>query len=218
MVNQAGVIQSQQYYHPYGDARSALSTLTTKRFTGQYHEEALGLYFYGARWYDPLIGRFTQADTLIPDPGDPQSLNRYSYVGNNPLRYVDPGGHSFRDADESNTCGTGEDCSTGEEIDELYDFVATYGCNSVSPTGLCTDASGNYIPNPVNDAAAAGELNVWGGILATLWEPADWAATFGRWWHGDFSYWDLAGLLPLVPASGCACIYSSIFFTLPSFV
>jgi len=72
----------------------------------------------------------------------------------------------------------------------------------VSPTGLCTDASGNYIPNPVNDAAAAGELNVWGGILATLWEPADWAATFGRWWHGDFSYWDLAGLLPLVPASG----------------
>ena len=69
--------------------------MTTKRFTGQYHEEALGLYFYGARWYDPLIGRFTQADTLIPDPASPQAFNRYAYTLNNPLRYVDPSGHRY---------------------------------------------------------------------------------------------------------------------------
>ena len=60
---------SRQYYHPFGDNRNGpFSTLTTKRFTGQYHEEALGLYFYGARWYDPALGRFTQADTAPSRP------------------------------------------------------------------------------------------------------------------------------------------------------
>ena len=51
------------------------------------------MLFYGARWYDPQVGRFLQPDTIVPQPGDPQSLNRYSYALNNPLRYTDPTGH-----------------------------------------------------------------------------------------------------------------------------
>lgn len=51
---------------------------------------------FGARRYDPRIGRFISPDTIIPDPANPQSLNRYSYAVNNPLKYVDPTGHSFR--------------------------------------------------------------------------------------------------------------------------
>ncbi|MFZ1631435.1 MAG: RHS repeat-associated core domain-containing protein, partial [Anaerolineae bacterium] len=39
------------------------------------------------------MGRFTSADTLIPQPQNPQSLNRYAYAANNPLRFVDPSGH-----------------------------------------------------------------------------------------------------------------------------
>jgi hypothetical protein len=46
------------------------------RYTGQREEAALGLYDYGARWYDPSIGRFIQADTIVPQPGNPQSLYR----------------------------------------------------------------------------------------------------------------------------------------------
>ncbi|HOV48078.1 MAG TPA: RHS repeat-associated core domain-containing protein [Anaerolineae bacterium] len=42
---------------------------------------------------DPALGRFLQADTLVPNPGNPQSLNRYAYTLNNPLRYTDPSGH-----------------------------------------------------------------------------------------------------------------------------
>jgi hypothetical protein len=49
--------------------------------------------FYQARYYDPIIGRFTSADTIVPDPANPQDLNRYSYVRNNPLLYTDPSGH-----------------------------------------------------------------------------------------------------------------------------
>ncbi|HMO65618.1 MAG TPA: RHS repeat-associated core domain-containing protein [Verrucomicrobiota bacterium] len=63
------------------------------RYTGQLFDEETGLYYYGARYYDPELGRFTQADTLVPDPGDGQSLNRYSYANNNPLKYTDPSGH-----------------------------------------------------------------------------------------------------------------------------
>ncbi len=48
---------------------------------------------YNARYYDPAIGRFISADTIIPNPTNPQDLNRYSYVRNNPINYTDPSGH-----------------------------------------------------------------------------------------------------------------------------
>ena len=67
------------------------------RIPGQRCDHAVGLYFYNARYDDPALGRFIQPDAIVPDPGDPQSLNRYSYVGNNPLRYVDPSGHFSED-------------------------------------------------------------------------------------------------------------------------
>jgi len=90
-------------YKAYGEARYAWGiTNTTKyHFTGQSEESATGLYFYNARWYDAALGRFIQADTVVPRPTDPQSLNRYSYVNNNPFRYADPTGHYV---DEGNFC------------------------------------------------------------------------------------------------------------------
>ncbi len=45
------------------------------------------------RVYDPTIGRFLSADTIIPYMYNTQSFNRYSYVRNNPLKYIDPSGH-----------------------------------------------------------------------------------------------------------------------------
>ena len=66
----------------------------------------MGLYFYNARYYDPTIGRFISADTLIQAPFDPQSLNRYSYVRNNPLRYVDPTGRCWGPFSGLPGCGT----------------------------------------------------------------------------------------------------------------
>ncbi len=66
-----------------------------KRFTGQILDPESGLYYYGARYYDPDLARFISPDPIVPSPGDPQSLNRYSYVRNNPVKYIDPTGHSF---------------------------------------------------------------------------------------------------------------------------
>ena len=95
-TNSSGGRQAELRYYPYGKTRytSPANTPTTFRFTGQRQQtNANELYFYNARWYDPLVGRFMSADTIVPHPKQPQSLNRYTYVGNSPLRYVDPSGH-----------------------------------------------------------------------------------------------------------------------------
>jgi uncharacterized protein RhaS with RHS repeats len=53
--------------------------------------------FYHARYYAPTVGRFVQADTIVPNLENSQDLNRYSYVRNNPLRYTDPSGHGIKE-------------------------------------------------------------------------------------------------------------------------
>jgi RHS repeat-associated protein len=93
-------VQSQQLYKPWGEKRyptGAPTLPTTFRYTGQRSETGLGpsggegLMFYNARWYDPALGRFIQADSIVP--GGVQGLDRYAYNYNNPVKYIDPSGH-----------------------------------------------------------------------------------------------------------------------------
>lgn len=67
------------------------------KFTDQELDAENGLYNYNARLYDPFIGRFISPDSIIPQPYNPQSLNRYSYCLNNPLIYTDPSGHDSQE-------------------------------------------------------------------------------------------------------------------------
>ncbi|MCW1968983.1 MAG: RHS repeat-associated core domain-containing protein, partial [Anaerolineae bacterium] len=86
---------------------------TPYRFTNQRSDEsATGLYDYNARFYSPMLGRFVSADSIVPGAGNPQSLNRYSYVFNNPLTYTDPDGHDPKDdnGNSTNTCAYGYGC------------------------------------------------------------------------------------------------------------
>jgi len=74
-------------YYPFGANRFTSGTTPTSfKYTGQRQESAIGLYYYGARWYDPALGRFVQPDTIVPNPGDAKSFDRYAYVLNNPKR------------------------------------------------------------------------------------------------------------------------------------
>jgi RHS repeat-associated protein len=83
-------------YDPWGKvSRTEGNVDPEKRFTGQILDPESGLYYYGARYYDPELARFISPDPIVPSPGDPQTLNRYSYVRNNPVRYIDPSGMSF---------------------------------------------------------------------------------------------------------------------------
>ena len=93
-VSSNGTGEGEQRYMPFGlDRHTSGSLNTAYRYTGQRIESNTDLYFYNSRWYDPIVGRFIQPDTIVPEPGNPQSLNRYSYVLNNPVKYTDPSGH-----------------------------------------------------------------------------------------------------------------------------
>ncbi len=81
-------------YYPFGDYRSGgPNAITDRGFTGQKENMDLGLYYYNARYYVPYLNRFISADTIVPDPSNLQSFNRYAYALNNPVRYRDPSGH-----------------------------------------------------------------------------------------------------------------------------
>ena len=91
-TNTSGALVSELRYKAWGEARYSSGTMPTSyRYTGQREEASFGLYFYNARWSDPLIGRFTSADTITPNRI--QGLDRYAYVNNSPINYIDPSGH-----------------------------------------------------------------------------------------------------------------------------
>ena len=65
-ANSSGMRTGEIRYKAYGASRyTYCTTPTTYHFTGQREESTIGLYYYGARWYDPALGRFVQADTLV---------------------------------------------------------------------------------------------------------------------------------------------------------
>jgi RHS repeat-associated protein len=82
-------------YLPFGGYRGTppSQAITDRDFTGQRENMELGLLYYNARYYLPGIARFISPDTLVPNPTNPQSFNRYSYVRNSPLNFSDPTGH-----------------------------------------------------------------------------------------------------------------------------
>ena len=88
VTDEGGNVVSQQSYFPYGETRASTSSSPTERqYTGQISDtDQTGLYYYNARYYNPTIAKFTQADTE-------EGPNRYLYVGNNPMKLVDPGGN-----------------------------------------------------------------------------------------------------------------------------
>jgi RHS repeat-associated protein len=80
----------------------------------------LGLIYMNARYYLPEVGRFISPDTLVPDPGNPQSHNRYSYVLNSPVNYTDPSGHREIGADENDLLPNQPPPTISEQLSQGY--------------------------------------------------------------------------------------------------
>jgi RHS repeat-associated protein len=82
-------------YTPYGSIHRTDSSgpdITRFKFTGQEEDKDSGLMYYKARYYDPMIGRFLQADSVVM-PESTFGMNRYMYVEGSPVNYRDPDGH-----------------------------------------------------------------------------------------------------------------------------
>ena len=106
ITNASGSVVSRHDYLPFGEELCAgMGGRTTgmgfcgggdtnrKKFTGYERDTETGLDFAQARYFSSTEGRFTSADTLLGSLANPQSLNRYAYVVNNPLNSIDPTGH-----------------------------------------------------------------------------------------------------------------------------
>ncbi len=91
ITNEAGQIVEETSYLPFGEVWEG-GTNSKFLFTGK-EKDSTSLMYYGARYYDSFLKRFTQPDTVIQEIYNPQNLNRYSYVLNNPYKYVDPTGN-----------------------------------------------------------------------------------------------------------------------------
>ncbi len=216
-TNNSGLMVGVMRYKPFGAARSGFNPGnfgTDRLFTGQRQEATLGLYDYNARYYDPELGRFISADSIVPGvsanavgyfagarltpltvnlgefpaqvhaenaeitvygpfyawsgkirqqhvvpsgPANPQTLNRYSYVLNNPLQYVDPTGHEHLPGYDIIRLTEYEGRRLLRFLNAVIDFDARYG-------GVV-----GYVASFLS--TAGGALAATGGALATAIGP-----------------------------------------------
>ena len=100
VTNASGGTVRTHHYHPFGEGVGVDTTTDPIRFTSKPRDGETGLDYFGARYYAPRAARFSSVDPVLNASAaltNPQRWNRYSYGGNNPLRYVDPDGADFRD-------------------------------------------------------------------------------------------------------------------------
>jgi len=94
VTRENGNVSTTVLYTPWGEVRYEQGEPVTDRlYTDQPRiDDDHNLYYYGARWYDPSLGRFLQADSIVPSHQGTQGWDKYAYVNNNPTGLVDEDG------------------------------------------------------------------------------------------------------------------------------
>ena len=95
-TDKAGALAWREYYWPYGERniRDPKAAKDTRWFAGKSQDAESKLSYFGARYYDPLLGRFMGIDPVGVDESNVHSHNRYAYGNNNPYKFTDPNGNS----------------------------------------------------------------------------------------------------------------------------
>lgn len=174
-VNRAGVIENEYGYDAFGMRTNVTTTGASTRhgYTGEHYDEETGLLYLRARYYDPMIGRFISVDPYLGRLEEPGTQNRYAYVGNNPLLYVDPSG---LDSVNFNVgIGLGPGVNFGVSIDTSNGDVYTSGGIGVgigvSGTATYSTAtpSKSYSWNFEGAGGLPGPIPA-GGSVSTSWD------------------------------------------------
>jgi RHS repeat-associated protein len=159
-TNSSGTICYDADFYPFGGERIITDSCDSAyKFTGKERDSESGLDDFEARYYSSALGRFTIPDwaasaTAVPyaDFGDPQSLNLYSYVRNNPLLKTDPDGHDC--------------CDFWQVVNFVGGLINAYGSDNLAGAGRQQQpTTEGKIGAAVGDTAAAvqGVVEVVGG-------------------------------------------------------
>lgn len=170
---------------PFGDNQwcpTADGDISPVHFTGKERDGSntlspTNLDNFGARFYSSAMGRFMTPDPLGGHQEDPQTLNKYSYVRNNPLSLTDPTGLDFNltCTQESNTCHNGLQGTWTSTTD-----ANGHTTNSFTATDIHSDKNGNLFDQTGNQYSASVDAS---GVHFT--ENGSSTSSTGTWVNGS---------------------------------
>ena len=144
-TDEGGNILWKEIYAPFGERILKQAANGQGRgHTGHYQDETTGFVYAGARYYDPLIGRFLAIDPVDADPEDQRKFNRYAYGANSPYLYVDRDGRDFLYERETH----------GSINDDIYNEAGRVGIPGLAAAALIVVTEGLATPYVGADAAA----------------------------------------------------------------
>ncbi len=126
ITDSTGTVVERYDYDAFGALRNTPTGLSNdRRFTGEQYDAETAYTFLRARYYDPALGRFISKDSFKGVKNDPQSLNRFIYVGNNPVNKVDRSGQRAANPDDGLAARTKDPLPDPEPIESQEESDAS---------------------------------------------------------------------------------------------
>jgi len=176
-TDENGNLVWKESYQPFG-ARTQYNPASAAQaqwFHGKEQDAATGLQYFGARWYDPEIGRFLGIDPVGFQDGNLHSFNRYAYGNNNPIRYVDPDGNNAFTA-FGGLLTEGYNLATGNGFDGAMVWGALLDGYNGEGAGFWRSLGEDFLSFGGGSAAAGAAFKGW-RILQSSFQTA----RVGRW-------------------------------------
>ena len=130
-TNSGGIQSYSSNYKPFGTSYGTAGS-SSVGYAGKPSDSVTGLYYFGARWYDPTVERFITQDSVGGGRADPLSLNRYIYARDNPLGITDPTGHDWF-----------------SDLTGAISNTASYVVSTLTTTASAVTNAWNSLPPPV---------------------------------------------------------------------
>jgi RHS repeat-associated protein len=194
----AGNVVWKESYRTYGDKLrnepSSRNSTNKIGYAGSPFDASTGLSYMGARYYDPLIGRFMGIDPVGFNSNNIHSFNKYAYANNNPYKFVDPDGKDavivFSKTGGVNITipitfsGSG---ATPSAVSAIKNDIATRWSGNYTINGKTTTVTTNVIDGPSNGKHNTIKLTTGPTSLADLK-----GASFVR--NGNSGEWNINSL------------------------
>jgi RHS repeat-associated protein len=164
IMDSSGTMTGEYSYDAWGRRRSPSDwsynvtdpNITFRGYTGHEHLDAFGLIHMNGRIYDPHLARVLNPDPVIQDMENIQAYNRYSYCLNNPLKYIDPSGYTYRDNGTTRNSGVTDAWYEMERNEEFERYLSGYAGSGHSHGGGYYGGPGQSFVNGTNGDGANG--------------------------------------------------------------